>query len=248
MLFWVGTALAGGLPISAGTFTQGRAALPHAPAREVQYSAFAIDRSEVSVSDFERFAATGYSKSTLWSDEGWSWVQANPGGAGAEHRAAGRDQSHPVVAVTWYEADAYCRWNGGRLPSEAEWERAACGGLEQRYPWGDEQRTAVWYDHGKTGIVDAIKTQPAGQSPKALHSPDGLLHMAGNVWEWTADWYGSWTAGVSVQDPRGPSSGQWRTLRGGSFMNLPSYCTCANREPARPTRSAYTTGFRCAYD
>ena len=234
--------------IPAGSFTQGAEVQPDALPRQVQLEAFRIDRTEVSVQDFEAWVeAGGYTQGEVWGEAGAAWLAQNPQGAGREARAAGRSGDHPVVAVTWYEARAYCQAQGGRLPTEAEWERAACGGQERRWPWGDEQRVAaVWYDHGKTGHIDSVLTHAASEQDPSLHSPEGLLHMAGNVWEWTEDGYAAWPEGP-VSSPTGSSDGPWKVLRGGSFMNLPSYCACAHREPARPERVAFTTGFRCAY-
>lgn len=241
--------------VPSGRFQQGQEGLPDAPPRAVAISAFAIDRDEVSVEAFEVFvAAGGYADARWWSRDGWAWARAHPQGSGADLRAAGRASSHPVVAVTWYEADAYCRWRGGRLPTEAEWERAACGEGGRRWPWGDDERAGVaWYSEGKLGHVRDVHTRPVAEQEADLAGPFGLRHAAGNVWEWTADVYhrDGWGAdppgldGVVV-DPRGPAEGPWRTLRGGSYMNLPSYATCAHREPARPDRAAFTAGFRCA--
>lgn len=235
------------VPIPAGTFTQGGGRAPDEPQRSVTLSAFRIGRAEVTVAQFDAFThAGGYSDPRWWSTEGWAWAQLNPGGAGVELRAAGRTADHPVVAVTWYEADAWCRWAGGRLPTEAEWERAACGGQPRRFPWGDsEEVEARWYAEGKFGHISTVHT--TAQGDPALASSEGALNMAGNVWEWTADWYHAEGTRDDATDPTGPAQGSWKVLRGGSFMNLPSYCTCTHREPARPDRVAFTTGFRCAW-
>ena len=155
------------------------------------------------------------------------------------------------MAVTWYEADAYCRWKGGSLPTEAQWERAACASQKPgRFAWGnDEMVDAVWYSAGKYGHLQSVLTNAVDDAPDAQLTADGLYHTTGNVWEWTADWYDAnyYQQEVS-KNPKGNDTGTWKTLRGGSFMNLPSYCTCTHREPAQPDRVAYTTGFRCAYD
>ena len=239
------------LDVPGGEFRQGSDRAPDEPERTVTASAFAIDRTEVSVAAFERFAEVAYDRREWWSEEGWQWVQDHPEGAGPAARSAGRDDSHPVVAVSWFEADAYCRWKGGGRPTEAQWERAACGRGGQRYAWGDDEAVAAaWYAGGKFGHIDRVATVPVGEQATDIASPFGLLHTAGNVWEWTADRYhrdGYRGQSEPVRDPTGPAAGPWRTLRGGSFMNLPSYCTCTHREPARPDRVAFTTGLRCAY-
>ena len=206
----------------------------------------------MTVAAFSRFAQEGYQNTDLWSPSGRKWLEKNPQGAGANTRAAGRSADHPVVAVTWYEAEAYCRWSGGSLPTEAQWELAACGAESnpgQRFAWGDDDSIdAVWYSGGKFGHLQNVRTQPADRQDPALHAPGGLMHMSGNVWEWTMDWYDrDGTAEDGLTDPTGPESGTWKTLRGGSYMNLPSYCSCTHREPARPDRVAFTAGFRCIY-
>jgi len=244
-------ALAAPVDIDAGSFQQGDAAQPDtAPVRQVTLGAYRIDRAEVSVGDFARFVAEGWSTEGHWTAAGWRWAQAHPATDRTDLRTAGRDADHPVVAVTWYEADAYCRWSGGSLPTEAQWERASCGADGARYAWGDADDVAApWYSGGKFGRVSEVSTQTAAQADPALASPVGLVHTAGNVWEWTADWYHreAYADNRAPTDPTGPSTGTWRVLRGGSFMNLPSYCTCTHREPALPDRIALTTGFRCAY-
>ena len=234
----------------AGTFTRGSGRTPDdTPRHEVQLSSFSIDIHEVRISDFETFVEKGWNNDANWSIEGKQWRNKNPKGAGSERRQAGRYKTHPVVAVTWYEADAYCRWKGGSLPTEAQWERAACAGQDQRFPWGEsEDIEAVWYSGGKYGHLQSVLTKPVHQSPPNQRTRDGLMHTVGNVWEWTQDWYHRTSYQEKESpDPVGPKTGTWKTLRGGSFMNLPSYCSCTHREPAAPDRVAFTVGFRCAY-
>jgi len=237
--------------IPGGAFPQGATAEPDAPPRTAILTPFSIAKHEVTIADYERFVDDGgYQKTAMWSAAGQVWLAGHPEGAGPENRATGRSGDHPVVAVTWFEADAWCRWAGGRLPTEAEWERAACGTDGRRFPWGDDDAVAAqWYAGGKFGDVTSVATAPAADQDPALRSGDGLTHMSGNVWEWTADRYHrlDW-GGSTSKDPLSTADTPWYVLRGGSFMNLPSYSTCRHREPARPDRVAYTAGFRCVWE
>lgn len=212
-----------------------------APRRSLYLGDFALMRSEVSLRDFERFAAAGgYGDRALWSEAGEDWLADHPGAAEASaHRALGRAPEHPVLNVSYYEAEAYCAWIGGRLPTEWEWERGARGDDGRRYPWGDEADPgeANWNHAGKVEVIHRVTTVPVsgGSAP----SPYGLLHMAGNAWEWTSSGYG--------QDPQHPPEHPtWQVVRGGSWMNLWSYCSTTWREPVRPEDQRITVGFRCA--
>lgn len=235
--------------VAGGSGLMGDGNSPDAPRRTVTLSPFRIDRTEVSIASYERFAREGWRARENWSESGWRWAQAQNPQDRSGLRSSGRRSDHPVVAVTWFEADAYCRWAGGRLPTEAEWERAACGGRSQRFPWGDSEDVSFrMNDVAKFGHVDSVRTAAVSDQASELKSPAGALHMAGNVWEWTADWYHrDGTTQDAEEDPAGPDEGQWKVLRGGSYMNLASYCTCSHREPASPERVALTTGFRCVW-
>jgi len=191
---------------------------------------YRIGRYEVSIDQFEAFVkAGGYETASHWSEAGRAWLQSNPGGEGAALRRSDREGDHPVVAVTRFEAEAYCAAQGGRLPSGTEWARAMCAG-NGPYPWGEgADRNARWFAEGKYGRVGSVATDPV-KSGIENASPMGLVHGAGNVWEWTSD-----------------NRGEWGMLRGGSYMNLPSYCTCTRGEWARPGDARLTAGFRCAW-
>jgi formylglycine-generating enzyme required for sulfatase activity len=280
--------------IPGGVFTmgcdrhEGHAADGEGPARAVSLRAFRLDRLAVTNARFEGFvAATGYR--TDAERQGWSFVFAGllpddfpetRGVAaapwwrevhGADWRhpdgphssLIGRDR-HPVVHVSHDDALAFCAWAGKRLPTEAEWERAARGGAEgRRFPWGDEETSGgqaqcnVWQgvfpsdNHlldGHYGLAPADSFRPNGY---------GLHNMAGNCWEWCADWYDTrWSAAMAKQaapaplaDPEGPADGLERVMRGGSYLCHPSYCwryRNAARSAASPDSSTGHIGFRCA--
>lgn len=163
---------------------------------------------------------------------------------------------HPVVHVSWNDAVAYCKWMDKRLPTEAEWERACRAGKRERlFPWGnkltpkDEFRANIW--QGEFPNFDSGEDGYPGRCPiTAFPTNDyGLKNIVGNVWEWTADWWGiSHSPGLKV-DPRGPKSGEDKVKKGGSYMCTKEYCyryRCAARSQNTPDSSAGNLGFRCA--
>jgi formylglycine-generating enzyme required for sulfatase activity len=163
---------------------------------------------------------------------------------------------HPVVHVSWNDAEAYCRWSGQRLPTEAEWEYAARGGLEDRsFPWGDElepdgeHRMNVW--QGDFPADNTCADGHYGTAPVDAFAPNGhgLHNMTGNVWEWCSDWYNpGYYAASPLADPGGPPSGSARVMRGGSYLCHASYCRryrVAARSANTPDSSTGNLGFRC---
>jgi len=166
---------------------------------------------------------------------------------------------HPVVHVSWEDALAYCHWSGLRLPTEAEWEHAARGGLEgMRFPWGNmlrpggEHRMNVW--QGRFPAQNTLADGYLGTAPVDAFPPNafGMHNMTGNVWEWTADRFSAtWHRDGPRENPTGPASGDRRALRGGSYLCHSSYCyryRVSARMANTPDSCAGNVGFRCAGD
>jgi sulfatase modifying factor 1 len=180
---------------------------------------------------------------------------AAPEGPGSD---IGDRMDHPVVHVDHHDALAFCAWAGLRLPTETEWEYAARGGLEgKRYPWGDEltpdgrHRCNIW--QGKFPVRNTAEDGHVGTAPVASFAPNGygLYCMAGNVWEWCADWWTTEHSPAVDRDPRGAADGQLRVMRGGSYLCHRSYCNryrVAARTSNDPSSCSGNIGFRCAKD
>jgi formylglycine-generating enzyme required for sulfatase activity len=167
---------------------------------------FWIDRDEVTNASFDAFvAAGGYTTRRFWSDAGWTWLQAQASALPAPCESTAPDE--PRACITWYEAEAYATWRGGRLPTEAEWEYAARGAEGRIYPWGD-----TW-DAARANVVGATSAVPVGGYPTGA-SWVGANDLAGNVMEWVADWLGPYGASP-VTDPTGPRIGRIKVEKGG---------------------------------
>jgi formylglycine-generating enzyme required for sulfatase activity len=152
---------------------------------------------------------------------------------------AGKEK-HPVANVSWDDAAAFCKWQGKRLPTEAEWEHAAKGTQEGKmYPWGDR----------KIADADAVFNRLDGPGPVCNKAKNefGLCDMIGNVWEWCSDWYGQhYYQDSPARNPQGPDTGLYRVLRGGSWFDVPPlFLTTSYRSWARQAERSPTIGFRC---
>lgn len=222
-----------------------------APLHEVDISAFYMDKVEVTQAAFQACVDAGIC--THHQDDGLCstydpvnlvWVQ------GVMPQSF-RGDSRPAVCVSWAQAKVYCDWAGKRMPTEAEWEKAARGIGGQKYPWGSDEVTceyAVIYDSflggvgcGTNGSEDVCSRSPTGDSPY------GLCDAAGNVWEWVSDWYlADYYESSSSSDPTGPSIGTTKVCRGGGAIFGPETTLTWIRQHYVPSHSDVNLGFRCA--
>jgi formylglycine-generating enzyme required for sulfatase activity len=178
------------------------------PQHEVRLThGYWIDKYEVTNRSFRAFVEDGgYADRAYWSAEGWDWLQGQPVEMLPIY-CQGNVPGNPVACVTWYEAEAYARWRGGRLPTEAEWEYAARGPESRMYPWGNE------FDPDRCNLVAAASLKPVGGYPAGA-SWVGALDMAGNVMEWVQDWLAPYPAEAAI-DPAGPATGRVKVEKGG---------------------------------
>jgi formylglycine-generating enzyme required for sulfatase activity len=236
--------------------------------RVVLTRAYALLATEVTVGQFRSFAAATNHRTQAERD-GWGLSFDRDGYVredGLSWQAPGffQGDDHPVVQVSWDDASAFCAWAGGRLPTEAEWEYAARGGVaDARFVWGD---TADGIRSPRAANVADAAAQPhfpwwvvfpgyrdgfGWTAPVASFAANGfgLFDMAGNVWEWTTDWYAPTAyASSAVEDPRGPASGRSRVVRGSSWGDEPIVLRVSERSFQAPDHRSYFHGFRCARD
>lgn len=233
--------------VPAGSFLMGSVAGdPEAdddefPRHEVTLDGFWLDQTEVTNAQFVAFLNAEGNQ----TQEGVTWLNFD---TNAQIMTEGNPfsvetgfENHPIIYVTWYGANAYCAWVGGQLPSEAQWEYAARGSENLRYPWGNEapDNTRLNYNSNENGTV-AVGSYPNEASWV------GALDMAGNVWEWTNDWYDSdYYAESPSENPSGPTEGDRGVLRGGGWFNAASNVRAAFRSNDSPAGSNYFIGFRC---
>ena len=220
------------------------------PQHSVNLSGYYIGKYEVTRGEYRQFMnAGGYSNPAYWSSAGRNWKgsRTEPDYWAAEQNwgsppgAFTQTDNHPVVGVNYYEAEAFCNWAGGHLPTEAQWEKAArWDGHPRVYPWGaawDQQRCNNGYD----SLYSGYQTAPVGSYPSSA-SPYGCIDMAGNVWEWVQDWYRSYPSSSTPFD----YTGACRVLRGGGWSNSGSVIRCAFRGLNGPSGIWHGQGFRIA--
>lgn len=219
--------------VPAGEFIMGRdnGADDERPMRRVYLDAFYIDRTEVTNAQFKTFCDSTRRlppNNPFWDPDYFG------------------KPDHPVVNITWEQADAYCKWAGKKLPTEAQWEKAARGSEGWLYPWGNE------YFEGRGNVArgDSFRrTAPVGSFPQGV-SPYGALDMVGNVWEWCADWFGeTYYENAPTRNPTGPKEpSPWRVVRGGGFSSPPSDAITANRSKYKPREVLHHLGCRCVLE
>ena len=216
------------------------------PAHTVNLAAFYIDRLEVTNAQYAACVDEGVCDppSQVVSISGVDYYE-NP-----------EFDDFPVIWVSWQSAVEYCQWRDARLPTEAEWEKAARGDDSRKYPWGNEDVAGHLLNYADINslVQWADVTQNDGYwqaAPVGSYldgaSPYGVLDMAGNVWEWVADWYlGSYYSDSPLENPRGPATGEMRVARGGSWIDPDWLVRAAGRFRGRPNGSSFNIGFRCA--
>ena len=219
--------------VPAGDFSMGSASgeQDEKPLHTVYLDAYWIDQTEVTNAQYAQCVAehgcTVPFKTTAGTRDFYFWNTAYA--------------DYPVVYVDWQQAQDYCRWAGRELPTEAQWEKAARGPGGYMYPWGNISPTTALANYDGSFLND---TTPVCSYPEGA-SPYGALDMAGNVWEWVADWYGAYPSGT-VSNPTGPTSGEYRVLRGGAFYGSKFSIRSADRLKIHPNHSDLNIGFRCS--
>jgi formylglycine-generating enzyme required for sulfatase activity len=218
--------------IPTGTFIMGDD--EESPRREIFVDAFYLDRYEVTVA---RYAAFMKDTGNLKPPDEWETVDLKNGG------------DLPVVGVNWQDASGYCHWAGKRLPTEAEWEKAARGNDERKYPWGNDPPTAERARYGKPYENPVYRDGVARVGSHANdRSPFGIFDLAGNVTEWVADWFSESFPEGDVRNPKGPDSGSGKVLRGASWYEPAERLGVTKRWHANPSTRNEGIGFRCARD
>lgn len=220
------------------------------PEHEVILEDYWMDEALVTNKDFEQFVnqtsyvTTAENKGTAWGyrDGQYSDIKNL---CWRSFAGQGRED-HPVIVVSWHDATAYAEWRGKRLPTEAEWEKAARGGLVcKSYPWGENEPTP-----DNCGFADKLTSEVPATVEVRMHQPNGfgLYGMVGHVWQWCSDWYKEdYYAQSPINDPKGTDTGTLKVRRGGSWNVRQEFrLRCANRGAINPEAAFPNIGFRCA--
>ena len=233
--------------IPAGTFTMGSdiRAADEKPMHKVYLDAYYIGKYEVTNAEYYEFWKQ--QTDAARTPENFTHLPA----IGDWPARAEQFPKHPVVGVSWHDANAYAAWKGVRLPTEAEWEKAARGYTDRVWPWGNAVEPYANTAAEDDGYQNSLA--PVGSFPKGK-SYYGVMDMAGNVWEWTADWYSDVYYGYSSQaatkrpkmNPTGPDVGSWRVIRGGSWIDKIARCSTTFRFYFYPNLKTSFVGFRLA--
>ena len=240
--------------IPAGPFTMGsdrktdkNAYLVEMPQRSVYLDAYEIDKYEVTTVQYLKFVlATNRDPQVDWKFDGGNFQDTMV--------------AHPIMHVTWFEADEYCKWAGKRLPTEAEWEKAARGATDSRiYPWGNEMAGLSRANYGRTGLSGPVRDRPERLLlyPPIISvfkydnavSPYGVFQMVGNVAEWVSDWYDKdYYKTAPDKNPKGPDKGTQKAFRGGGWIDSTPSVRVSQRNGTDPKTSMNWMGMRCARD
>ena len=229
------------IEIPAGAFIMGHPSCgtDATPVRRIHLDTFFISKYEITNAEYYVFwksvrPRSGQYTPISYPEVVWPQVTANK-------------PDHPVVGISWDSANAYAEWAGGRLPTEAEWEKAARGKHGLIWPWGDQFNLLIQGIETHANVRQDNKingTTTVGKYPTG-DSPYGVSDLAGNVWEWTADWYSKWHYHQAKdQNPTGPSIGSWRTVRGGAWLNKANAVRSSVRLGQHPSIGTSFIGFR----
>jgi len=241
------------VPVPAGWFLMGSdkkvdklAYLSELPQRKVFLDAYEIDKFEVTTVQFLRFVLAKNRPPLIdWRYDGGNFQESMA--------------SHPVMHVSWHDADAYCRWAGKRLPTEAEWEKAARGEDGRIYPWGNQPAGLSRSNFGRSGLSGPVRDRPERLMlyPPIISvdkyengvSPYGVFQLTGNVSEWVADWYDKdYYKTAPEKNPKGPENGTQRGFRGGGWIDSTPSVRSAQRNGTDPNTKMNWMGYRCARD